>query len=371
MKTGPDLTERQKEILTAVIEEFIATAEPVGSRSLTRRRSIQLSPATVRNAMADLEDLGLLSASHASAGRIPTVAGFRLYVERLASRGRISAKERELIQTLTQQSQENRDLRTVLKEAGRALSTVSKHAALVLMPSLDAVVFESVEFLPLREATVLAIFVAKSGLIQHRVIDVSFPLERDELNRMSNYLNSKLGGKTLIEVRAEILRTLDDERSQADFMMRRALYLGEKALSRSTDDATDLLVQGERTFLEHPEFADVPRMRKLLRAFEEKSLLVKLLDAATAIDAQAASRAETTVVLGSESSVRDLRDLAAVTARYVAEDGSGGRVGVLGPTRMDYSRVIPLVEMTAQAVSDSLRRSAASPEEPDSEPDDT
>jgi heat-inducible transcriptional repressor len=361
-----ELSERQREILTAIIEDFIATAEPVGSRSLTRRQAIHLSPATVRNTMADLEELGLLSAPHASAGRVPTVAAFRIYVERLASRGRITARERELIQALTQQGQEHRDLRTVLQEAGRVLSGVSKHAALVLMPRLDEVIFESVEFLPLRDA-VLTVFVAKSGLIQHRVVGVPFPLDRDELVRMSNYLNSMLGGKTLIEVRAEILRAMDDERSQADQMMRQALYVGARALRQGErDDA--VLVQGERSFLEHPEFADIQRMRKLLRAFEEKSVLVQLLDAVTRIDAQAASHAETAVVLGSESSVRDLRDLAAVTATYMTEDGSGGRVGVVGPTRMDYSRLIPLVEMTARAVSDSLQRGAAAAER--SDPDD-
>lgn len=354
--TEPSLSDRQRDILTAIIEEYIATAEPVGSRSLTRRRALELSPATVRNAMADLEELGLLSAPHASAGRVPTLEGFRIYVERLAARGRISSRDRELIQAVTQASPEGRDLRKVLGEAGRILSTVSRHASLVLMPSLDEVVFERVEFMPLREDSVLAVFVAKSGLIQHRVIDVSFEVERDELVRMSNYLDSLLGGKTLLEIRNEILAAMDDERSRADFMMRRALFLGQRALGQELDSA--VLFEGERTFLDHPEFADIQRMRKLMRAFEEKTLLLKLLDAASTapIDAHAASHAETLVVLGADSREPGLRDLAAVTATYAAEDGSAGRVAVVGPTRMNYRRVIPLVEMTAKAVSDTLSR---------------
>jgi heat-inducible transcriptional repressor len=146
------------------------------------------------------------------------------------------------------------------------------------------------------------------------------------------------------------------ERSQADFMMRRALELGQRTLGEGPQ--VDVLVEGQRTFLDHPEFADLDRMRKLLRAFEEKTVLLRLLDAASAtpIGAQAASRVDTEVILGSESTVRELRDLAAVTTTYAAEDGSGGRVGIVGPTRMDYSRVIPLVEMTARALSDTLNR---------------
>lgn len=349
-----ELSERQKEILTAIIEDFIKTAEPVGSRTLTKRRSIDLSPATVRNVMADLEELGMVSAPHASAGRIPTPKAFRLYVERLAQRGRISAKERELIQAITQGVGPEKDMSTVLSEAGRVLSSVSRHATLVLMPSLDEVIFEHIEFMPVRESAVLAVFVAKSGLIEHRVLEIEFQVSRDELVRMSNYLSTLLGGKTLSEVRQEILRAMGEERSQADQIMRNALLLGERTLR--PPGGPDVLVQGERTFLEHPEFADIAKMRKILRAFEEKTLLLRLLDLAgnRPIDAQAASSTATQVALGSESSLRELKDLAVVTSTYASEEGPIGRLAVVGPTRMDYSRVIPLVELTADALSESL-----------------
>ncbi len=346
-----DLTERQRDILTAIIEDFIATAEPVGSRSLTKRRAIDLSPATVRNAMSDLEELGLLSAPHTSAGRVPTVAGFRIYVERLAQRGRISPRDRTLVEALTRSVAESRDLRHILAEAGRVLSTVSRHASLVLLPNVEHVIFESIQFLPLRDSAILTVSVTKSGLIQHQVVSVDFEVSRDELVRMSNYLNSILDGKTLVEVRDHILRAMADERGQADFMMRRALELGQQTVGQSP--VVDVLVEGERSFLDQPEFADLDRMRRLMRAFEEKTVLLRLLDLATtqAIEAQAASSSETTVVLGSESRLQEVRDLAVVTSTYATEDGSAGRVGVVGPTRMDYSRVIPLVEMTAGALS--------------------
>src|SRR5215472_6653981 len=179
----PILTERQRDILQAILEDYIATAEPVGSRTLTKRNpNIDVSPATVRNLMADLEELGLLSAPHASAGRVPTALAFRIYVERLAQRGRISARERELIQAITPLSEEDkRDITSILQDAGRVLSSVSRHAALVLLPRLDEVIFERIEFVPVREGAVLAIFLAKSGLIQHQLVGVNFHVDRDEL----------------------------------------------------------------------------------------------------------------------------------------------------------------------------------------------
>ncbi len=359
-----ELNDRQREILTAIIEDFIKNAEPVGSRSLTKRKNIDVSPATVRNTMADLEQLGLLSAPHASAGRVPTAKAFRVYVERLAQRGRISTRERELIQALANGNEQG-DITGLLREAGKVLSTVSKHATLVLMPSLDDVRFAHIEFMPIRERSVLAVFVAKSGIIQHRVIETDLPLDRDELTHMSNYLNSHLAGKTLTEVRVELVQAMANERTQADHMMRQALILGERMVGEPSTQS--VVLEGERAFLDHPEFADIEKMRRLLRAFEEKTILVRLLDLAVhqPIDAQAAQSADTTVVLGVESSIKDLKELAAVTAVYSAEGENAGRVGVLGPTRMDYARVIPLVEMTADALSQSL-----SPRHPDDDPED-
>lgn len=350
-----ELSERQREILTLVLEEFIATAEPVGSRTLTRRRQLDVSPATVRNTMSDLEELGLLSAPHASAGRIPTALGFRMYVERLAQRGRISAKERELIHAIaTAPERSTADLSRILQEAGRVLSSLSQHAALVLMPSLEEVVFRHIEFVPVREDAVLAIFVAQSGLVQNRLLEVPEPPLRDELTRMSSYLNSLLGGKRLSEVRHEIVRQMADERSQADRIMREALVLGQRTLKRA--QAQEVVVKGSRNLLNQPEFSDLNRLRVLLRGFEDKTLILRLLEAAgdSPIDVQAASDAKTRVVFGSESRERDLNGLAAVTAAYGQKDGPVGEIGILGPTRMNYARVIPLVELTASAISDAL-----------------
>jgi heat-inducible transcriptional repressor len=176
---------------------------------------------------------------------------------------------------------------------------------------------------------------------------------------MSNYLRSLLGGMTLSEVRREIVKAMEDERAQADQIMRHALLLGQRTLR--VPEGPEVVVQGERSLLDQPEFADIGKMRKILRAFEEKTALLALLDLAAnrPIDAQAASSVGTHVALGSESEMRELRDLAVVTTSYASEDGPSGRVAIIGPTRMDYSRVIPLVELAADALSTSLSPTAA------------
>ncbi|MFO0725236.1 MAG: heat-inducible transcriptional repressor HrcA [Myxococcota bacterium] len=353
------LSERQCDILHAVVEDYIETAEPVGSRSLTKRnRAIDLSPATVRNAMSDLEDLGYLSAPHASAGRIPTAQAFRVYVERMASRGRLTPRDRDVINAaLSNPEGPKKELSFVLQEASRALSSLSNQASLILFPRLDSVIFESIDFVPIRERTVLAVFVAKSGLVQQRVVDVEFALDRDELRRMSNYLNSLLDGKTLIEVRAAIFNAMQDERAAADEVMKNALSLGERIIQEPAPAAAPaLVVDGERNFLEHPEFADLGKMRKIFRAFEEKTILLRLLDAAATRPSEGAHREgnQTAVYFGAEQNVRELHELAAVMTSYQSPEGPAGQVGVVGPMRMDYSRVIPLVELTADTLSRSL-----------------
>lgn len=365
----PGLTERQREVLQAVIEQYIATAEPVGSRTLAKaNKKINVSPATVRNAMADLEELGFLSAPHTSAGRVPTPKAFRMYVEHLVARGRISQRDREIISAIARPEQQGID--RILHETGRVLSTVCKQASLVLMPCLDEVCFAQIEFVPVRESTALAVFVARSGLIQHQLVPLPEPLGRDELQRMSNYLNSILDGKNLSQVRQTILEHMADARSQADRLMRTALVLGQEALQPQAEP--EMVLEGERNFLEQPEFADVGKLRQLLRSFEEKSLLLHLLQAAATTPAggEAHPASDTQVALGSDSDHKALHELAAVTARYTSSGGgTSGRVGVVGPTRMNYARVIPLVEMAANTLSETLSADDGEPGDPSEDPD--
>ena len=355
-----DLRDRQREILQAVIEDYIATAEPVGSRSLTKRhRSINVSPATVRNTMADLEELGYLSAPHASAGRLPTAKAIRAYVEHLAQRGRLSGREREIITAVTAaEGNTSQDISQILRDTGRVLSSISNHASLVFLPTLNDVIFSEIEFVPVREESVLAIFVAKSGWVQHRVVRVDAPVDRDELRRMSNYLKSLLDGRTLAEVRTLILQTMKDERAAADRVMQQALIIGEQSLGIDIPNppVKNMIIDGQQNFFDQPEFADINRMRKLLRAFEEKTILIRLLNGAlkNPVESSIAKNARTQVVFGAEAGVRDAKDLALVVTSYGSERGTGGQLGVVGPMRMDYSRVIPLVEYTASALTESF-----------------
>jgi heat-inducible transcriptional repressor len=360
IRVNKELSDRQKEILQAVIEDYIATAEPVGSRSLTKRHQrIRVSPATVRNTMADLEELGYLSAPHASAGRVPTGQAIRAYVEHLAQRGRISGREREIINAVAAPDEnENQDISKILRDTGRVLSSISNHASLVFLPTINDVVFADIEFVPIRDGSVLAVFVAKSGWIQHRVVKVETPIEREDLRRMSNYLTSLLDGRTLSQIRAVIIEAMRDERAAADHVMRQALSLGEQSLGLNLADAPakNVIIDGQQNFFDQPEFADIERMRKLLRAFEQKTMLVKLLSTAiqNPVASNLAESDATQVVFGAESSLRDAQDLALVVTSFGSEGSAGGRLGIVGPMRMDYARVIPLVEYTASALTDSF-----------------
>ena len=364
-----ELKDRQREILQAVIEDYIATAEPVGSRSLTKRhKAINVSPATVRNTMADLEELGYLSSPYASAGRVPTAKAIRAYVEHLAQRGRLSGREREIINAVTAPDESsNQDISKILRDTGRVLSSISNHASLVFLPTINDVVFADIEFVPVRDESVLAIFVAKSGWVQHRVVRVDTPVDREELRRMSNYLKSLLDGRTLSQIRGVIIEAMRDERAAADRVMRQALTLGEQSLGieLSEPPTKNVIIDGQQNFFDQPEFADIDRMRKLLRAFEQKTILVKLLSGAikNPVESNLAEDDRTQVVFGAEAGVRDAKDLALVVTSYGSQGSAGGQLGIVGPMRMDYARVIPLVEYAAGALTDSF-----SPDEIETQP---
>ena len=291
---------------------------------------------------------------------------FRLYVEQLAQRGRISARERELIHAIAvgEPSGQGVTFRGVLREASQILSSVSKHAALVLMPTLDNVIFAKIEFMPdSRYGRTCGLYCAK------RLYSASGPRGRRRAGARRTDPDVQLPKLDVDRENARRRSTRycagDGQRAGTSRQYDAASPIARRATLRATG-GHDMLLEGERTFLDHPEFADIAKMRKLLRAFEEKTVLLHLLDVASIapVEATAATFAETAVLFGADSAVRDLRDLAAVTARYSSSDGPGGQVAVVGPTRMNYARVIPLVELTAHALSKTLGTHAGSDEPP-------
>ena len=338
-----ELNERSRKILEAIIEDYIDSAEPVGSRAVSRRHSMALSPATVRNVMADLEEMGYIASPHTSAGRVPTEKGYRFYVDSLLQVRQLSSQERQRLDDRYRfGGLRSEDL---LREAGKVLSAISSYTGIVMAPRFTTTVFRQIEFIRLSSGRVLVIFVTQSGLVQNKVIEVGEDLSQYELEQMTAYLNRTLTGLTIQEVKARILTEMAREKALYDKMMRRALQISREVLS--TEMASQVYIEGAANILEQPEFADLDKMKRLFRAFEQKSSLVELLDAS--------QRAEgVQIFIGSETEHSDIRGCSLITATYSGSQGTIGSLGVIGPSRMPYSMVIPIVDYTARLVSQIL-----------------
>ena len=337
-----DLSTRDLEILKAIVQDFIVTGDPVGSQAIAPR--CEVSPATVRNAMADLEALGFLEKPHTSAGRVPTDRAYRLYVDALLRVRSLAPKDLERIDRAVQGAPRE-ELAPV---AGKLLHEISRHAAVVVAPRFDHTLVQRIEFVKLREDRVLAIFVTAAGLVQNRLVQLDVPVEKGELEHAANYLSSLLGdGLTLDAVQARIRTERDQEQAALDELRRKSLDLGEKALAGS-DPEPQVVIEGEESFLDAPEFAaDLAKMRKLYAELAQKERLVDLL-------ARAVASREIQIFIGTESEFSAAAGVSLVASPYQSAEGVVGALAVIGPTRMNYGRVISLVEATARAVSRSL-----------------
>ncbi|MRR33440.1 heat-inducible transcription repressor HrcA [bacterium] len=338
------LSERSRQILEAIIDDYIRTAEPVGSRTVTRRHGLSLSPATVRNVMSDLEEMGFLSSPHTSAGRVPTDKAFRFYVDSLLQIGTIHQDQQEEIRRHYQGH--GRDVGEILKETSKVLSSISHYIGIVIAPRFAANVFRQIEFVKLCGKRILAILVSESGIVQNRIVESDEDLASEDLVRMSNYLNGLLKGLAISEVKRRIVGEMENEKVRYDSLLSRALKLSEQTLDDST---ADVFIEGQINIFEQPEFADVEKMKDIFRAFEEKSQLITLLD--RCMDAERVN-----IFIGAENFLSRMNQLSVVTAPYASGPNTIGVLGVIGPTRMGYDRVIPIVDYTARILSELLGR---------------
>jgi heat-inducible transcriptional repressor len=340
MSALPELDRRERDILRALVQDYIQTGEPVASQPLLSRHELDCSPATVRNVMADLEALGFLAKPHASSGRVPTEQGYRLYVDALLKVKPPPPAERERIE---QVAREPGDLDRKLEGAAQLLHSLSHHAGVVTTPRPLADPIRQLEFVRLRENRVLVVFVSEAGLVTNKLLALDFPMDAAELARAQNYLNEKLRETPVSGLRERILAEMREDRSALHDLVEKALRLAEQALGGEAA----VLVDGEASFLEAPEFADVQKARALLRAFEEKDRILRVLD-------RALRAREVCIFIGAESEFAAVPDVSVVAAPY----GLGGKVlgtlAVVGPTRMNYARVIPLVDFTAREISRAL-----------------
>lgn len=338
------LSQRSRQILEAIVEDYITTAEPVGSSAVARRHAMALSPATVRNVMASLEELGLLASPHTSAGRIPTDKGFRFYVDSLVSLRQITHREKR--QIIKHYRETGGNLTDLLRETSRTLSALSNYTGIVMAPRFTQGVFRHIEFIKLSAGRLLAILVAGNGAIQNRIIETDQDFSSEDLVRMGNYLNSMLEGLTISQVRDRVLTEMASDKSRYDRLMANALSLSRQALP---DEQDELYIAGQSRIFEHPEFADVAKMREIFKAFEEKGRLVGLLEGC--MNARGVQ-----IFIGSETPLKEMAGMSLITSTYMTDDNTIGLLGVVGPTRMGYSNVIPIVDYTARLVSRLLTR---------------
>lgn len=337
-----ELNHRSRRILSAVVTEYIATGRPVGSRTLARRHGVNLSPATIRNVLADLEDLGLLAQPHTSAGRVPTDRGFRVFVEGLVHPGDISADERELVLSRLQSLDPATD--DVMRETGRLLASISGAAAVLTPPRRDMETLAQLHFMTLGEGRLLAVVIARSGDVQNRVVEWDVELDATEIERVNNYLRSVVEGRTMHELRDELAKRMASERGHYVVLRRQ---VSEMVAAMPEEPPPTLLIEGQDVLFDRPEFGDVGKIRGYLKAFEEHEVLLGLLE-------RTISSKGVQIVIGSEAGVESVQDVCVITAPY-GEEHELGSLGVIGPTRMDYAKLVPLVRFTAGAVSEVLR----------------
>jgi heat-inducible transcriptional repressor len=340
-----DIGTRAKKILHAVVSEYLATGEAVGSHTVTRRYGLDVSAATVRTVMGDLEEAGLLRHAHTSGGRLPTERGLRYYVDMLLRVRSLTTTEKEEIRERVGSSPG--DVPEVMQRTSRVLRELSHLAVVVQAPRPESDVVQHLEFVQLREGQLLAVIAAASGQIQNKLVAIDAPLSPSELDRINNYLNELVNGLTLDQTRARLIEEIRSERAQHDEMMSRALKLASAAVP-AEDAAPDLFVDGQSNLLAGK--ADLERAKLLLRTLEEKDLLVRLLE-------RTVSAPGICVFIGAEANLADLTDVSVVAAPYGPEGRPLGTIGVVGPARMNYSRVIPLVDFTAEAIGEALGKS--------------
>lgn len=346
--TGQDiygmLGERETQVLHTIIIQYINTGEPVGSRTVSRYSGLSLSPATIRNIMFDLEEQGLLSQPHQSAGRVPTTQGFRYYVDHILSSRNLQASTRRQIEGgFTPPAGEMHDL---IRQASRVLSRVSGHPAIVRAPRPVMSLIRHIQFINAGGDQILTVLVSLDGVVQNRFIKSTEQFSQEQLDKFSRYLNDLLKNLSLVEARQLVLVQLEEEKVLFDRMLSQALTLSQKALQAEEDE--ELYVEGASQILDYPEFADLEKIRALFRAFEEKQQLIKLLD-------ESLASAGVKIFISPESTFPEV-EWSLVTSNFQRDQEPIGTLGIIGPMRMNYVKIIPLVQFTANMMSGILNK---------------
>jgi len=339
--SGDSLDDRVKAILSGIVQSYIQSAEPVGSRTLSKSLSMNLSPATIRNIMADLSELGFLEQPHTSAGRVPTDKAYRFYVDSMATANTLPRDIAAMIEhTLGESSQ---DLERLLSNTTKLLAGLTKFTGVVAAPRAERARLKMVEFIKMNSRQVFVVLITQSNIVHNKIIEVSEELSQEFLNGVSEYLNSHFSGQSLLTVRERVMESLAEEKSRYDQLLAHVVRLSKKAFE--LPEASIIYVEGQSNIVR--DFADLEKIQRLLKALEEKISIVRILDETVA--AQGVQ-----IFIGTENRQEALQDCAVITSQYGAQNHFLGAIGVIGPTRMDYPRVIPIIDYTAKILSQAL-----------------
>lgn len=337
-----ELNERAQRLLRSLVAHYIRDGQPVGSQTLARESDLEVSPATIRNVMADLEELGFLQAPHTSAGRVPTARGYRFFVDSLL---RTEPRAEEQMARLREQFPEVESTQHLISSASSLLSAVTHFVGLVTVPKRESFAFQYVDFVQLSGGRILAVLVFSDGEVQNRIIHPSSKFSPAELQRVANYLNEYYAGLTLSQVRERLLTELRDTRERMYRVMGRAISVAESAFV--TEDPADLVLAGETNLMDCSDLSDLDKLRSLFDAFHRKRELLSLME-------QCIHGQGVRLFIGEESGYQALGECSVVTAPYTADGRKLGVLGVIGPVRMDYDRVIPVVDATARLLGSAL-----------------
>jgi len=338
------LDERKKSVLLEVVNDYIQKAEPVGSRSISKIHVEKLSPATIRNVMSDLEEMGYLRQPHPSAGRVPTDQGYQFYVDQLLN-------PQNFLEELEDQSCDygNGNPQEVLETACSLLSKTTNQTGLVMLPAFSHTLFKHIEFIKVASGQALAVFYSDLGVLQNKIIPLEKDITQEQLTSISNYLNEEFSGKTIQSIREEILFRFKNEREHYDQLMKKALDLSTRIFAEDIEESS-LLVEGALNLLDHPEFTgDLEKIKSLLITLEEKSKLVKLLDRCLKHDGM-------TILIGEENLDEEMEGCSLIAQNYQMGEEKMGSLAIFGPKRMDYKKIIGIVNQTAKTVSTLLSK---------------
>jgi len=331
-------------LLKFLVERYIRDGQPVGSRTLAKDSGLDLSPATIRNVMADLEEMGLVRSPHTSAGRVPTARGYRIFVDSLLT---IKPMRSQEVESIRQKLAMSGGTEHMINQASDMLSRITSLAGVVTIPRRERVRLQHIEFLPLATRRVLVILVVNGQEVQNRVIDTDRDYSQNELQQTANYLNSEFAGLELQEMRSRLLASMQQARDAMQHLMQDAMRIADQILDQRRDD--DYVLAGQTNLMNYAEMCDIEKLRQLFNAFNTKRDILHILD--QSIHAEGMQ-----IFIGEESGYQVLDECSLVTAPYKVDNEVIGVLGVIGPTRMAYDRVIPIVDVTAKVLSAALRQ---------------